>query len=148
MAQNSVGFIAVIGLFYLSLRFHSPYITFNLSLLAWLLFFIYLLNKVSLAIDTYNLISSRFIFWLFFFSISITAAIVIQNSKKELEQRKHFAENIANRADPAGERIISVILSDFNNESLRGIFDRFKNCLLYTSPSPRDGLLSRMPSSA
>ena len=25
---------------------------------------------------------------------------------------------------------------------------RFKACLLYTSPSPRDGLLSRMPSSA
>ena len=24
----------------------------------------------------------------------------------------------------------------------------FKPCLLYTSPSPRDGLLSRMPSSA
>ena len=24
----------------------------------------------------------------------------------------------------------------------------FYNCLLYTSPSPRDGLLSRMPSSA
>ena len=26
--------------------------------------------------------------------------------------------------------------------------DRIKICLLYTSPSPRDGLLSRMPSSA
>ena len=26
--------------------------------------------------------------------------------------------------------------------------DQFMNCLLYTSPSPRDGLLSRMPSSA
>eukprot|EP01016_Furgasonia_blochmanni_P022668 TRINITY_DN24648_c0_g1_i1.p1 TRINITY_DN24648_c0_g1~~TRINITY_DN24648_c0_g1_i1.p1 ORF type:complete len:131 (+),score=0.53 TRINITY_DN24648_c0_g1_i1:323-715(+) len=26
--------------------------------------------------------------------------------------------------------------------------DNIKNCLLYTSPSPRDGLLSRMPSSA
>ena len=25
---------------------------------------------------------------------------------------------------------------------------RIKDCLLYTSPSPRDGLLSRMPSSA
>ena len=25
---------------------------------------------------------------------------------------------------------------------------QFENCLLYTSPSPRDGLLSRMPSSA
>ena len=27
-------------------------------------------------------------------------------------------------------------------------FAKLKNCLLYTSPSPRDGLLSRMPSSA
>ena len=25
---------------------------------------------------------------------------------------------------------------------------QLENCLLYTSPSPRDGLLSRMPSSA
>ena len=29
-------------------------------------------------------------------------------------------------------------------QAIRG----FKDCLLYTSPSPRDGLLSRMPSSA
>ena len=28
------------------------------------------------------------------------------------------------------------------------IADQFNICLLYTSPSPRDGLLSRMPSSA
>ena len=28
------------------------------------------------------------------------------------------------------------------------VCDRFNLCLLYTSPSPRDGLLSRMPSSA
>ena len=31
--------------------------------------------------------------------------------------------------------------------SIRGI-RALKDCLLYTSPSPRDGLLSRMPSSA
>ena len=30
----------------------------------------------------------------------------------------------------------------------RKIVDQAKGCLLYTSPSPRDGLLSRMPSSA
>ena len=29
-----------------------------------------------------------------------------------------------------------------------GYYDRLRACLLYTSPSPRDGLLSRMPSSA
>ena len=27
-------------------------------------------------------------------------------------------------------------------------YAQFSDCLLYTSPSPRDGLLSRMPSSA
>ena len=31
---------------------------------------------------------------------------------------------------------------------LRAMHDRYPDCLLYTSPSPRDGLLSRMPSSA
>ena len=30
----------------------------------------------------------------------------------------------------------------------RGKFTQAITCLLYTSPSPRDGLLSRMPSSA
>ena len=29
-----------------------------------------------------------------------------------------------------------------------GVEDDCRGCLLYTSPSPRDGLLSRMPSSA
>ena len=28
------------------------------------------------------------------------------------------------------------------------LWDLYQSCLLYTSPSPRDGLLSRMPSSA
>ena len=31
------------------------------------------------------------------------------------------------------------------NIRMKGLY---KDCLLYTSPSPRDGLLSRMPSSA
>ena len=31
---------------------------------------------------------------------------------------------------------------------LKDITDKLGICLLYTSPSPRDGLLSRMPSSA
>ena len=34
------------------------------------------------------------------------------------------------------------------SKSLLNLSEEFHNCLLYTSPSPRDGLLSRMPSSA
>ena len=34
----------------------------------------------------------------------------------------------------------------FNTQSIHNV--QFNNCLLYTSPSPRDATLSRMPSSA
>ena len=33
-------------------------------------------------------------------------------------------------------------------QSAKTELEELRNCLLYTSPSPRDGLLSRMPSSA
>ena len=35
-----------------------------------------------------------------------------------------------------------------NGDALRQEFDEWINCLLYTSPSPRDRTRSRMPSSA
>ena len=37
---------------------------------------------------------------------------------------------------------------DFYTTFSEALSDRNEICLLYTSPSPRDGLLSRMPSSA
>ena len=40
------------------------------------------------------------------------------------------------------------ILSDFNKTIAMDYDVLVDGCLLYTSPSPRDGLLSRMPSSA
>ena len=42
-----------------------------------------------------------------------------------------------------------VVLVDINPEKLASAVEELVTiCLLYTSPSPRDGLLSRMPSSA
>ena len=48
---------------------------------------------------------------------------------------------------------ITSLTNDFMDSAIKGITDseareRDYCCLLYTSPSPRDGLLSRMPSSA
>ena len=41
-----------------------------------------------------------------------------------------------------------VVLQNRVKNQLAQIDVQLKRCLLYTSPSPRDGLLSRMPSSA
>ena len=38
-------------------------------------------------------------------------------------------------------------IKNYQNEG-KAAFDKYMNCLLYTSPSPRDATLSRMPSSA
>ena len=36
----------------------------------------------------------------------------------------------------------------YTDQDAEGDWEQMHDCLLYTSPSPRDGLLSRMPSSA
>ena len=43
---------------------------------------------------------------------------------------------------------IGDVITDPEELTLQTPESFFKRCLLYTSPSPRDGLLSRMPSSA
>ena len=52
--------------------------------------------------------------------------------------------------DLARDRDIAAELkfTDEQAESISELRDKSRTCLLYTSPSPRDGLLSRMPSSA
>ena len=45
-------------------------------------------------------------------------------------------------------QVVSVTKTDHVDNSTTGQFNDISGCLLYTSPSPRDLLKSRMPSSA
>ena len=68
-----------------------------------------------------------------------------------------FIDNSVNQVDSKlnelinqGKKIDSLVIT-FHGMQKRRIVnkgDDYYSCLLYTSPSPRDGLLSRMPSSA
>ena len=53
-------------------------------------------------------------------------------------------------AEPTGPDAVHIKAQDKVIAAGKKLADqeKFKRCLLYTSPSPRDGLLSRMPSSA
>ena len=43
---------------------------------------------------------------------------------------------------------IRMVDEAIRKNNIEIVSPRYNDCLLYTSPSPRDGLLSRMPSSA
>ena len=58
---------------------------------------------------------------------------------------------LAGLPDARGDSVKGMLASNYGVEvgAIRVILRyQVKACLLYTSPSPRDGLLSRMPSSA
>ena len=63
---------------------------------------------------------------------------------EDIKEYKHF-NDFFTRSLKAGTRPISEskVVSPVD-----GVVSQCGNCLLYTSPSPRDATLSRMPSSA
>ena len=66
--------------------------------------------------------------------------------RKEDVDKKVFLSGWVNKKRDHGN-LLFIDLRD-NYGVTQCIIDKDNNCLLYTSPSPRDGLLSRMPSSA
>ena len=119
--------ITVVGLVWLTILINKPGITFEISLLAWLLLYLFLLNNSYLYFFTAKIVSSKLVFWLFFFSISISIIIIAENKIKEVEKRKNYAEVLASKANPSSERLMNTVLTDFRNEKLSPLFYKFKN---------------------
>ena len=72
-----------------------------------------------------------------------------------IDKFKQLPQKFVQAAQAAVAALPAYILNKINpslynvvTKQLDEAFKLFEICLLYTSPSPRDGLLSRMPSSA
>ena len=118
--------VAIAGLIFLTIGFNVAIVTFELYLLIWLLIFLVLLSSNYLALLTSSISSSRLVFWLFFFSLSITMVIVHENDIKELRNRKHYAETLSSKADPSSETLMNTLLTDFRNETLAQNFNKLR----------------------
>ena len=73
------------------------------------------------------------------------------NKKNEHEAAKILAKYPSDRKQSAIMPLLDLAQRQNDNWLSRDVVEYVANyidCLLYTSPSPRDGLLSRMPSSA
>ncbi len=117
--------ITLTGLLYLSTQIGSLSGGVDILILVWLLFFIFLLNNNYLNLLVSHIISSRLVFWLFLFSLSITALIMMENREKELRNREHYAEILAAKANPSNETLLNTMLTDFRADYLSDNFGRF-----------------------
>ena len=82
-------------------------------------------------------------------STAVDKAIMAPNvktSKKKIVPDDYFV--MGETAEQILRKLNKKIKKDYQDVGKNFAKEARKACLLYTSPSPRDGLLSRMPSSA
>ena len=116
--------VAITGLVTLTFGVGFLSVDFELYVLAWLLFFLFLLNSNYLNLLASKIVSSKLVFWLFFFSVSITTIIIVENTNKELRNRHHYAEILSTKADPSNEILVNTMLTDFRPDYLSWNFSR------------------------
>jgi signal transduction histidine kinase len=119
--------LAVVGL--VLLTFSSSLLKGGVGLftLLWVLLFVFLLNSSYLNLLTNRIISSRLVFWIFFFSISITLILIAENTRKEIDERCNYAETMAAKTDPVSESLLNSLLTDFRLDFLSENFSRLQN---------------------
>ena len=116
--------LTIIGLGYITATFSAGNVVFHLCLLSWLLLIIVLLSKSR--VDFRFLPSGgKNIFWLFFFSISLTLLLITENAKKEWSDRLRMAEKLSLQTDPSAENLLSIALANFRTDFLADNFYRF-----------------------
>ena len=74
----------------------------------------------------------------------------IKKSYRKLAMKYHPDRNKDDKESERKFKEVSAAYEILKDSEKRSAYDQYGHdaCLLYTSPSPRDGLLSRMPSSA
>ena len=119
--------VTILGLMLLSLGINMLNGDLQIFSVCWLLFFLFLINTSYLKLLTTRIVSSKLVFWIFFFSISMTVLIVVENTEKEIRSRKHYAEVLATKTNPASEAMLKSMLTDFRLDFLSNNFNRLKD---------------------
>ncbi|MEP7279658.1 MAG: HAMP domain-containing sensor histidine kinase [Bacteroidota bacterium] len=134
--------IAIIGLVFLSISRSYSFVQLNIYVLLWLLAYVWFMQQhIVEGNDFFKLAISEVLVWLFIFSFSISAIIVIENQRIELQRRMQTAEKLSNQADPSSERLLSIALTYFDNDFLFDSFDRFR--VQHSNRVLKDSLINR-----
>jgi len=118
--------MAVAGLTFLTFEVHNPLLVFYIIVLGWLIFYTWLSCIKKFGINNQRQSMAGALFWIFIFSVSITAVIIDANSEKEWQTRIHRAIKIDRSTDPDNGMDLQVSFGRVDNNFLSKQFYRFK----------------------
>jgi hypothetical protein len=124
--------IAVSGLTFLTFQVNNPLLPFYVFVLGWLIIYIWLSRLNKFGISNQRQTMAGALFWIFVFSVSITAIIINANRDKEWQSRIHIANKIDERTDPRSAKELNVAFVWLDNDFLSSNFYRFKDPNLAT----------------
>jgi signal transduction histidine kinase len=117
--------VAIFGLLFLSFNIGKAFVSSNLFAIVWLMLYITCINFRKKDIELSILKSSFFIFWTMFFAFSVAVLVMYQNNYTELEQRKKWAEKLAEQTDLESEALLKIASTNFSDQFLTQNFNRF-----------------------
>jgi two-component system, NtrC family, nitrogen regulation sensor histidine kinase NtrY len=133
--------IAISGLILLTVIQSNSFVQLNIYVLVWLLLYVWFMQQHFVTGNDFKFAISEVLVWLFVFSFSISAIIIIENQHIELEQRKHGAEKLSDQADPTSEKLLNIALGYFDNDFLFDSFTRFQ--VKSSNHSLKDSLVNK-----
>jgi signal transduction histidine kinase len=119
--------VAVAGLTFLTFEVNNPLLVFYIVVLTWLVFYIWISRLNRFGINDQRQSMASALFWIFLFSVSITAIIIDANREKEWQIRFSIANRIDERTDPKNEKELGISFVWIDNDFLAPNFYRFKD---------------------
>jgi signal transduction histidine kinase len=119
--------LAFAGLSFLTFQISNPLLIFYIVVLIWLLLYTWLQRADKRVTGRQKDTMAGALFWIFIFSVSLTAIIIDANREKEWEQRKSKAYRIDLQSDPISDLQLSISFTYLDRDFLESNFHRFRN---------------------
>lgn len=116
--------VLIVGIIIIGLQLKTVSIISNTLIIIWLIAYLIILYIRQKDLSIYLLKSSFFVFWIMFFAVSVSTLLMLQNNFIEIEQRKKWAEELAEKIDPNSETLLKIATTNFSNEFLQQNFKR------------------------
>src|ERR1700759_4291504 len=106
------------GLGLLTFIHNTDTVELDIFVLLWLLGYVWLMQRRIFFDLRFRLNVSEVLFWLFIFSISISAVILFETRKMEEAGRREVADRLGKQSDPTNETRWSIYFSYIDNDFL------------------------------